>query len=241
MINKVSILIPVYNEEKYLDKLLQKVINAPALNLQKEIIVINDGSSDNTKKILTKWEKKNIARFYIINRTVNKGKGNALKIGLQKSTGDIIIFQDSDLEYNPNDYQNLLTPFINKKVLAVYGSRTLGINKFGNHYSSLLFYTGGKILTLLMNILYKANITDQPTGYKLIHKKLSRIICQTAKENDFSFEIEMTAILNKKKIKIHEVPIYYYPRSVSDGKKINLTDFFKSIFIAFKYYLFYQP
>jgi len=248
---KVSIVIPVYNEEKYIEKVIKKVIKANTLRLRKEIIIINDGSKDKTKeniiKEILKLQKKinrkettlkiKTKKFdlIIINKRKNEGKGEALRTGLKNTTGDIFIIQDADLEYDPSDYPNLLLPIIKNRADAVYGSRTKGIKKFGNKFSGLKFYLGGRTLTLIINILFGLNLTDQPTGYKLFNKTVSQKLLKESKEKDFSFEVEITAIIAKHHFRIKEVPINYSPRSVKEGKKIKFKDFIKSVFIAVKY------
>lgn len=238
MFKKVSIIIPVFNEDRYLHALLTTVIKAPVCKLYKEIIVINDGSTDRTSDILEKWQKKRLKNLYIFSQRKNKGKGSALRLGFKKSKGDLIIIQDADLEYHPKHYPALLRPFLKNNAQVVYGSRTLGIKIYHNKYSGVLFYLGGRLLTFILNFLFGENLTDQATGYKLFTKKVKKIILKNTVENDFSFEVEITALLSKNKIPIVEIPISYRPRNVSEGKKIKLRDFFKAISVALRFKIF---
>lgn len=240
---KISIIIPVYNEQKFVQRTLDRVIRANTLGLAKEIIIINDGSTDNTPTILNIWCKRNKSRqasiIKLIHHKKNIGKGAAVKAGMKKATGDLIIIQDSDMEYNPKDYHLLIKPFFSNKVVAVYGSRTKGITRYHNKYSSHFYYIGGMLLTWYTNILFSQNLTDQPTGYKVLSKQVYPLI-DTISENDFSFEIGITALLAKNNFRIIEVPISYKPRSIAEGKKINFLDFIKSLYIGLKYRFFYD-
>lgn len=235
---RLSIVIPVYNEQRFVKKTLARVMDADSCGLKKEIIIVNDGSSDNTPVILKRWYKQNKShkRVFIklIHHKNNMGKGAAIKTGFKSSTGDVILIQDSDFEYNPKDYPSLLKPFFLNNIQVVYGSRTKGIKKYKNKYSSPFFYVGGLILTWYINILYSQNLTDQPTGYKVISKKVLPFF-KNIIEDDFTYEIGITAKLAKNNIKIMEVPISYNPRSVEEGKKINFLDFIKSLLVGLKY------
>lgn len=235
---KLSIIIPAYNEEKYIRQILEKVVKADSLGLKKDIVIINDGSTDKTAKIVRTLLKKYSHRhlsFYVITKKQNEGKGAAIRDGLKICSGDIIVIQDSDLEYDPSNYPVLLKPLIKNKADIVYGSRTLGIKKFGNKYSYIFFYLGGRMLTSFINLLYHTNLTDQPTGYKLFKKKLIPLLLNKNYQRDFSYEVEITASIVNNNYKIMEVPISYTPRKISDGKKINIIDFIKSLYIALRY------
>ncbi len=234
---KLSIVIPAYNEGKYLTALLKSVIAADSLGLVKEILIIDDCSKDTTKDILQKicsGKSGNKYSIKVIYKKVNGGKGAAVIDGLKIATGDIILIQDADLEYNPEDYPAILRPIVSGKTRVVYGSRTIGIKVYGNKYSNYVFFLGGKILSLLVNNLFNLKLTDQPTGYKLFTADLTPLLIKYIRESDFSFEIEMTACIARYNINITEVPIHYQPRKISEGKKINFGDFIKAIYIAFK-------
>ena len=222
---KISVIVPVYNEKKTIKTLLERV-KAVALPLEKEIIVVDDGSGDGSTEIL-----KNVDGIRLIHHTKNKGKGAAVKTGLSHATGDIIIIQDGDLEYDPQDYKELIKPILENKAKVVYGSRML--NKKNKNHSSTSFYLGGITLSFLTNILYSSHITDEPTCYKTFRADIIKTI---ALESDgFEFCPEVTAKILKKGIKIYEVPIAYNPRSVKDGKKLNWKDGWRAIFTLLKH------
>ncbi len=211
---KLSIIIPVYNEEKTVAEILTRVWRAPLAGWEREIIVIDDGSTDTTRKILKSWEKK----VTVLYRSKNEGKGSAVTMGLRKSSGDIILMQDADLEYSPDDYPVLLTPFENDHVNIVYGSRFLG-----PHLSTMFIYAqGNKFVTLVTNLLFNTNITDMETGYKVFRKKVLEGITIRAKR--FDVEPELTAKVLKKGYQIYEVPISYFGRKFSEGKKLTWRD-----------------
>jgi len=223
---KLSILIPVYNEEKTVEKLIKKVKKVK-LPIKKEIIVVDDKSTDKTLSILKK-----IKGIKLIEHKKNIGKGAAIKTAIKNADGEIIIIQDADLEYNPEDYNALIRPIIEKKEKVVYGSRVL--KKENKLYSSLEFYIGGNFLTLLTNILYpSAHITDEPTCYKVFRADVLKSIKLKCKR--FEFCPEVTAKILKKGIKIKEIPISYFPRTVKEGKKINWKDGFEAIWTLIKY------
>lgn len=219
---KVSIIIPVYNEETTLGKLLEKVI---ALGIDKEIIVVDDASTDSTSAILTKYPQ--IRPIFHI---TNQGKGAAVKTGISHATGDIIVIQDADLEYDPQDILTCIQPIINGEAKVVFGSRELsGTNK---DHSNLLFYFGDLIVTFLCNLLYRSKLTDLMTCYKTYQ---ADIIKNTkAKSNGFDWEVETTAQILKQGIKIKEVPIKYFPRQKNAGKKIKYRDGIKVIWMLIK-------
>jgi glycosyltransferase involved in cell wall biosynthesis len=183
--DKLSIVIPVYNEVSMIDKVIDTVVKKSIPGWKKEIIVVDDGSTDGTPEKLRKWKKE----VTVIFSETNQGKGAALSKGFDKATGEVILIQDADFEYTPDDYANLLKPFESSRVTAVYGSRFLG-----SHLSTLYLYTmGNKFVTFLTNIIYNSNLTDMETGYKLFRREILKDIHLSA--NRFDFEPEITAKL----------------------------------------------
>lgn len=232
----ISIIIPVYNEEKRIANTVNSVIKANTLGLKKEIIIVDDGSTDDTEISINKYLNKKTTNYtlILIRLPFNKGKGAALKVGFARASGNILLVQDADEEYLVADYPSLLTPFIKKNTLIVYGSRNKKRENFHTKYSYFLFYIGGLLLTWFINLLYGLQLSDQPTGYKLFSKKIKTLLLKP-KETGFSYEVALTAILAKRRIPFIEVPIHYKPRTMREGKKINGLDFVKSILVALKY------
>jgi len=219
----LSIIIPVYNEEKTILPLLKKVQELKIFNIKKEIIVIDDASRDKTKEILYKQKE-----FKLLEQSKNQGKGAAFKMGLKKAQGDIIIVQDADLEYDPQDIKKCLQPILAKEALVVYGSREL--NK-KNSKGKSIFFLGGKIVTWFCNLLYGSHLTDEPTCYKCFSAQLIKSL--RIEGNGFEWEPEVTAKILKRGLLIKEVPIQYFPRQ--DGKKINYLDGIKALWTLLKY------
>jgi glycosyltransferase involved in cell wall biosynthesis len=222
---KLSVIIPVFNESSTIDILLTRVWNEKLFSWKKEIIVVDDGSTDGTRKILSRWEK----RVHVVYQKKNGGKGAAVKQGLLHATGDVILIQDADLEYSPSDYKILLTPFENPRVYVVYGSRFLG-----PHLSTMFVYAlGNKFVTLVTNLLYNTNITDMETGYKVFRKEVLANITIQAKR--FDFEPEITAKILKSGYQIYEVPISYYGRKFTEGKKLTWKDGVAALLTLLRY------
>ncbi|MBN2545294.1 MAG: glycosyltransferase family 2 protein [Spirochaetes bacterium] len=220
----LSVIIPVYNEIKFLEELLEKVENVK--DIEKEIIIVDDGSIDGTEEILKKLKNK----YKVIFHEKNMGKGAAIKTGISQAHGDIIIVQDADLEYEPNDYHRLIKPIVDGKAKVVYGSRFLSKNQVIKYK---LNWLATKLLNYMVLFLYFHKITDEPTCYKTFDAKLIKSI--KLKGDRFDWEPEVTAKILKKGIKIHEVPISYYPRSFKEGKKIGWKDGFQAIWTLIKY------
>ncbi len=227
---KLSILIPCYNEEKNLEKIVKKIEDVHFSNIKKELIFIDDGSTDQTPAILKKIVE-NHPNYRVITHHKNQGKGTAIRTGLQELTSDFTIIQDADLEYDPHDYKKLLDPMLNHGFQVVYGSRER--NKNNKTHSGLSFYLGGKFLSWLTNFLYGSNLTDEATCYKLFQTDLLKKIPLTCKR--FEFCPEVTAKILKKGIPIKEVPISYHPRKKNEGKKINWKDGLEAIWTLLKY------
>ena len=222
---KLSIIIPVYNEERTVGQLLERVQSAKLAGWTKHIIVIDDGSTDGTRGFLKRWDKK----IQIVHKEKNEGKGSAVAIGLSLATGDVILIQDADLEYDPKDYEKLLDPFKDPRINVVYGSRFLG-----SHLSTMYLYAlGNKFVTFITNILYNTNITDMETGYKEFRRDVIVGIKIQAKR--FDFEPEITAKVLKTGYQIYEVPISYFGRKFSEGKKLTWRDGIIALWILIKY------
>ena len=225
---KLTIIIPVYNEIKTIEKLIKKILK---INIKKQLIIVDDGSSDGTELILKKY-KSRIDK--LIFHKKNLGKGAAIKSGQKYVSGQYIGIQDADLEYDPSDYDKLILPFLEADADVVYGSRFLGGKYVRLHF--FWHYVANKILTLITNIVTNLNMTDMETGYKLFKKKTIESI--TLKENSFSIEPEITVKLAKKGYSFYEVPISYRGRSYQEGKKITLKDAFIAIYCIIKYRFF---
>jgi len=230
-VKKITIIVPVYNEERTVSKILDKIgkINFKFRNrkIGKEILIINDGSSDGSEKIIKDYIKNNGKEFRYIKKK-NEGKGSALRLGFKSATGDIITIQDADLEYNPEDFKRLIIPIIEGKESVVYGSRFLG--EHNPRYR--IYFWGNKFLTLLTKVLYGAKITDMETCYKVFKSDVIKSINLTS--NKFDIEPEITSKILRKGINIMEMPISYSPRSIEEGKKIGWRDGLKAIYVLLK-------
>lgn len=224
----LSIVIPAYNEEHYIEKTLTEVLNADTKGLKKEIIVVDDGSSDATAQVVERM-KRNIPELALYGFTKNRGKSAAVKYGLKKTTGDIVLIQDADLEYSPVDFPVLLTPFFDDDADVVYGSR------FMSQTSRRVLYVwhslANRFLTFLSNILTNLNFTDIETGYKVFRGDIIRSLAPKLVASGFGFEVEITARISKiKELKIYEVGISYRGRTYAEGKKIGLKDGLQALF-----------
>lgn len=223
---KVSIIIPVFNEENTISYVIDKVKSINLANIQKEIIIVDDGSTDNSRQIIE--SKNNIVKVY---HQKNEGKGICIKTALPFVTGDYILIQDADLEYNPKDYSLLIEPIFKNNADVVYGARFLKRRTYPLFYYPI--YLGNKFLTWLINILYNAKLNDMETCYKLIGTDLLKDL--TIESSRFEFESEITIKLLKKNIRIYEVPIDYTPRPVRLSKKNIFTDGIKALVAIFKF------
>lgn len=228
MLIKLSVIIPCYNEEKTIFLIVEKIKKIK--NLTIEIIIVDDCSTDTTSDVL-----KNISQVYpdikIIRHEHNSGKGSAIQSGIKLVTGNIVLIQDADLEYDPNDYHNLLQPFIETDADVVYGTRFKGGKYIRLHF--FWHYLANKILTTITNIVTNLNMSDMETGYKVFKSDIIKSL--KLNENSFGIEPEITVKLAKKKYIFYEVPISYHGRSYEQGKKITLKDAFIAIYCIFRY------
>jgi len=215
----------MFNEAKTLPLILAKIQQVP---IKKEIIMVDDGSTDGTKRLLRELERQDNIR--VIYQNQNRGKGAAIRTAIPLVTGEVTIIQDADLEYDPNDYLKLIEPIKTNNTKVVYGSRFL--NKQNKH-SYLRYYLGGLTLSLLTNLLYFQKLTDEPTCYKVFDSQLLKSL--NLKCRKFEFCPEVTAKVAKRGIMIREIPISYYPRSIAEGKKIRWRDGLKAIWTLIKY------
>ena len=210
----VSIIMPVYNEAQYIEEIVNRVLKT---DIEKELVIVDDFSTDGTREILNKFNRHEGVNIILHER--NKGKGAAIRTGLRKVSGDVVIIQDADLEYDPGEYHKLLEPIVDGRADAVFGSRFLG----GPHRVLFFWhYIGNKVLTLLSNILSNLNLTDMETGFKAF--KADVIKGMGLKSDRFGFEPEVTARLARKRYRIYETPISYSGRSYAEGKKITWKD-----------------
>ena len=227
---KLSIIIPCYNEKGFLTQLISLVKKSPVE--EKEIILVDDGSDDGTTDIIRTLLEGEVDK--VVYHPENRGKGAAIQSALRHVTGDFVIIQDADLEYDPEEYRKLMVPVLEGKADVVYGSRFLGE---GPHRVHLFWhYVGNKFLTILSNMFTNLNLTDMETCYKLFRTEIIKGI--TINQKGFGVEPEITAKIAKKRCRVYEVGISYYGRSYSEGKKINWKDGFKAIYVILRYGIF---
>ena len=226
---KLSIIIPLYNEEKTIEEIIKRVLKVDLKGVEKEIIVVDDGSVDNSAKIVNSFIKNSLMKnVKLVRHKKNRGKGAAVRTGIKNSRGDLILIQDADLEYDPNDIPHLLQPILEGKAEVVYGSRFTGERK------NMFFWhmIGNKFLSFVCNLLYNTTLSDMEVCYKLFTKKALRGI--QLKEDRWGFDPEITAKILKKGIRIYEVPISYTGREFWEGKKICWKDGLRILWVLLK-------
>lgn len=236
MKNTLSLIIPAYNEARTIEDMLDKILKSITFNnISTQLVVVDDASKDETLNCVAAWHKRNPeVQLVSIASQPNRGKGFAIRKGIEAAEGDYILIQDADYEYDPRDYPKLLAPVLDGMADVVYGSRFIG----GNPHRILFFWhsIGNKFLTSVSNIFTNLNLTDMESGYKLFKREILQSI--TLKENRFGFEPEVTAKISRiKDIRIYEVGISYYGRTYAEGKKINWQDGFRAIWCVLKYNL----
>ncbi len=231
---KLSVLVPVYNEERTLEEVVRRVC---AVQMPKEIILVDDGSKDRSREILTRLKEENerandpLNQIKVFLQPENQGKGAAIKTAISHVTGDIVIVQDADLEYDPKDYPSLLEPILDGSADVVYGTRFAG----GGAHRVLFFWhsLGNRMLTLLSNMLTNLNLSDMEVGYKVFRAEVLKGI--ELKSNRFGFEPEITVKLAKKHCRFYEVPISYHGRTYEEGKKITWKDGFAALYYMIRF------
>ena len=226
---KLSIVIPVYNEAATISEIVA-LVRSVDVGMEKEILLVDDCSRDGTREVLEKMGREN-ADLKVLFHEVNRGKGAALRTGFAAATGDVVLIQDADLEYDPHEYSRLLQPIVDGHADVVYGSRFLG----GGAHRVVFYwhYLGNWLLTTLSNMTTNLNLTDMEVCYKVFKREIIQSI--PLKENRFGFEVEITAKIARRKLKIYEVPISYYGRDYSEGKKIGWKDGFSALRCIVKY------
>lgn len=228
---KLSIIIPVYNEEKTIKKVL-KTVEAVNLGFEKELVIVDDGSRDGTRGILAAYAN----RYKVILTEKNMGKGMAIRRGFKEATGDIVLVQDADLEYNPKDYPTLIQPILDGDADVVYGSRFVTV--FPRRVLYFTHYMANNLLTFFSNLLTGLNLSDMETGYKVFTKKAIKEILPCLKSKRFGIEPELTAQIAKHKFRVYEVGISYHGRTYEEGKKISWKDGVAAIWHIFRFNLF---
>jgi glycosyltransferase involved in cell wall biosynthesis len=226
---RLSVVIPVYNEAKSVVQVLERVLAADTKGLEVEVIAVDDGSTDGTRDTLVNWRDP-AGRVRVLLQPHNMGKGAALQRGFEEATGDVVLVQDADLEYSPDDYPELLKPILEGQADVVYGCRFLG----GPHRVLLFWhYIANRFLTLMSNVFTNLNLSDMETGYKVFRREVIKNM--RLREKRFGIEPEMTARVARGEWRIYEVPISYYGRTYAEGKKIGFKDAVRALYCIIRY------
>ena len=233
-IRKISIVMPVYNEERWVERAIGRVMDAPIpVGLARELVVVNDGSADQTADAIDRCRARYPRLIRLARHPQNRGKGAALRTGFALVTGDVVIVQDADLETDPNDYQGLLQPILDGRADVVYGSRFSGGRRASGYFWNS---AANRILTFLSNLVNHTHLTDMATCYKVFHRRVLQGM--KLRSNRFGFDPEFTAKIAKKKVRVSEVPVCYRPRTFSEGKKISWKDGVKAVLAILWFRLF---
>jgi glycosyltransferase involved in cell wall biosynthesis len=225
---KLSIIIPVYNEEQTIGEVIDRVCRSDVGRLEQEIIIANDGSDDCTRRMIDTSPWRGDSRLRVYENVINLGKGAAIRLGLRYATGDIVLIQDADLELDPEEYGRLISPIVEGRAAVVYGSRFIE----GSNPIPRRTRLANRFLTMLTNVLYGSRLTDMETAYKVFRRDVLKQLRLRAV--GFDFEPEFTAKLLRAGYQIHEVPVRYHPRRVDEGKKIRVVDGVDAIYMLFK-------
>jgi glycosyltransferase involved in cell wall biosynthesis len=233
---KLSVIMPAYNEQDTIREIVGRVLAVDIAGVQKELVIVDDGSKDGTRQILKELDGHNGIRVFF--QEVNQGKGAAVWRGIRESTGDLIVIQDADLEYDPSEYPQLIQPILNGQADVVYGSRFLGSPR-GHRVLYFWHSVGNQLLTMLSNMVSDLNLTDMETCYKVFVRDVAMKL--DIQSRDFGIEPEITQKVARMRARVYEVPISYHGRTYEEGKKIGLKDAFKAVYTILRFWRWTPP